>query len=400
LFEEDLQHNNKIIKELESELEQSTAKVNKLASNKKEIEDNFKSICNKIQPINLKLNSLPLEQIPEQKIKGESNKDKEKDKDITNKSEQNTTVVSHNLNTNNTTNNNNENVNVTNKVRNNKFKDFVESKDKEKIEDTNTTAKSSKSKTKSKYYSHNINDNALNDAINCNLEKKMNIYDKKIGDLECFTKEQIIEIIKQINLLKKTYSFVENILKKDKGVNSVKSSAHTNPHNNLFDQSHASGNSFNNNYVNNENKNGLNLTGNSFYKKSSKDVNSKYGSSNGKIIQTMDDINFSDNLFYNGKYYFNIKDIFDKNKNSLNFNIENRKLLKQIDNKLLEENLGRNRNNSSSNKNGLIKTNNSLNDGGNDKWVDLKKIGKNKSNKITKPQSGFNPSPLISSLEK
>ena len=81
-------------------------------------------------------------------------------------------------------------------------------------------------------------------------------------------------------------------------------------------------------------------------------------------------------------------------------NIENRKLLKQIDNKLLEENFGRNRNNSSSNKNGLIKTNNSLNDGGNDKWVDLKKIGKNKSNKITKPQSGFNPSPLISSLEK
>ena len=403
LFEEDLQHNNKIIKELESELEQSTAKVNKLASNKKEIEDNFKSICNKIQPINLKLNSLPLEQIPEQKIKAESNKEKEKDKDkdITNKSEQNTTVLSHNLNINNTTNNNNnENANVTNKVRNNKFKDFVESKDKEKIEDINTTAKSSKSKTKSKYYSHNVNDNALNDAINCNLEKKMNIYDKKIGDLECFTKEQIIEIIKQINLLKKTYSFVENILKKDKGVNSVKSSAHTNQYNNLFDQSHASGNSFNNNFINNENKNGLNLTGNSFYKKSSKDVNSKYGSSNGKIIQTMDDINFSDNLFYNGKYYFNIKDIFDKNKNSLNFNIENRKLLKQIDNKLLEDNLGRNRNNSSSNKNRLIKTNNSLNDGGNDKWVDLKKIGKNKNNKITKPQSGLNPSPLISSLEK
>ena len=406
LFEEDLHHNNKIIKELESELEQSTAKVNKLASNKKEIEDNFKSICNKIQPLNLKLNNLPLEQIPEQKNKQDNNKDKDKDKDkdMSNKSEQNTTILSHNINTNNT-NNNNENNSVTNKVRNNKFKDFVESKDKEKIEESNTTVKSSKSKTKSKYYSYNsynVNDSSLNDAINCNIEKKMNVYDKKIGDLECFTKEQIIEIIKQINLLKKTYSFVANMLKKDKNINTVKLSGHNSVHNSIFDQSHGSVNSFNNNYLTNENKNSLNLTGNNFYKKALKnDANSKYGSSNGKIIQTMDDINFSDNLFYNGKYYFNIKDIFDKNKNNLNFNIENRKLLKQIDNKLMEENIGRNRNNSSNNKNGQIKNNNSLNDGANDnKWVDLKKIGKNKTNKITKPQSGINPSTLVSSLEK
>ena len=67
LLEEDLRDSDKIIKELASELEQSTAKANKLASNKKEIEENFKNICNKIQPINLKLNNLPLEQIPEQK---------------------------------------------------------------------------------------------------------------------------------------------------------------------------------------------------------------------------------------------------------------------------------------------------------------------------------------------
>ena len=57
-------------------------------------------------------------------------------------------------------------------------------------------------------------------------------------------------------------------------------------------------------------------------------MNPKLGS-NKKLIQAMEDINFSDNLFYNGKYYFNIKDIFDKNKNNLNFNLENRKLLKQ-----------------------------------------------------------------------
>ena len=68
LLDDELKNNDKIIKELASELEQSTAKVNKLASNKKEIEENFKNICNKIQPINLKLNNLPLDQIPEQKM--------------------------------------------------------------------------------------------------------------------------------------------------------------------------------------------------------------------------------------------------------------------------------------------------------------------------------------------
>ena len=403
LFEEDLHHNNKIIKELASELEQSTAKVNKLASNKKEIEENFKSICNKIQPINLKLNNLPLEQIPEQKIKPEKAKDK--DNNITNKSEQNTTILSHNINTNNTnTNNNNENINIntTNKPRNNKFKEFVESKDKEKIEENNTTLKSNKSKNRNKHNQHVVNDTLLNDTINSSIDKKMNIYDKKIGDLECFTREQIIEIIKQINIIKKTYSYLANIIKRDKSGNSNKLNGHNNTHNNnIFEQSHGSSNSFNNNYTNNENRNNLNLTGTNFYKKALKnEINSKFGT-NGKIIQTMDDINFSDNLFYNGKYYFNIKDIFDKNKNNLNFNLENKKLLKQIDNKFLEENIGKNRNNSSNNKNSNFKNNNSLNEGTNDnKWIDLKKLGKNKNNKIQKPQSGINPSSLLSSLEK
>ena len=41
-------------KELASELEQSTNKKDKLASNAKKIEDNFKSIiCDKISPLNL-----------------------------------------------------------------------------------------------------------------------------------------------------------------------------------------------------------------------------------------------------------------------------------------------------------------------------------------------------------
>ena len=108
-----------------SELEQSTAKANKLASNKKEIEENFKNICNKIQPINLKLNNLSLEQIQEQKNEPEKEKENKEEKidknesininetiavntqdifnskeknrnSITNKSELNTTLLSKN----------------------------------------------------------------------------------------------------------------------------------------------------------------------------------------------------------------------------------------------------------------------------------------------------------------
>ena len=48
-----IENNDKIIKELASELEQSTAKKDKLASNKKEIEQKFKNACSNIEPINL-----------------------------------------------------------------------------------------------------------------------------------------------------------------------------------------------------------------------------------------------------------------------------------------------------------------------------------------------------------
>ena len=404
LFEEDLQQKDKIIKELASELEQSTAKVNKLASNKKEIEENFKNICNKIQPINLKLNNLPLEQIPEQNINTQQEKAKEKN-NITNKSDQNTTILSHNINNNtNITNNTNSNTHVilnthstenldkSKTSRNNNLKAIVDSK--EKFEESNITIKSNKSKKTNKL-NNNVNETLLNDTINFSIDKKMNVYDKKLGDLESFTREQIIEIIKQINILKKTYTCITNILKKEKGSNSIKSNGSNNSHNNATDQYHGNGNNLNNNHNNNENKNILNLTGNNFYKKPLKNE-IRFGS-NSKIIQTMDDINFRDNLFYNGKYYFNIKDIFDKNKNSINFHLENKKLMKQLDDKIMEENLSRNRSNSSNPKNGNLKSNNMTVGGTNEnKWIDLKKLGKGKLNK---PQSGVTPNSLLVSGE-
>ena len=383
LFDEE-NHNDKIIKELASELEQSTAKVNKLTSNKKEIEEKFKTICNKIEPINLKLEKSSLEKIPEQKIKSENNKTKDKDTNNINKSEQNTTVLSHNTNnnTNNNINNNignmqkeiNNNINndgiviKTNKamVRNNKLKALVDLN--EKIETKNNiTIKSNKSKDISK---NNTNETLLNDTINFSIDKKMNIYDKKLTDLESFTREQLFEVIKQINIIKKSYSYLTNIIKREKSPSAIKKGGFNTTHNNLIELSNGNGNIFNNN----ENKNILNLTGNNFHKKSPKnEININFGSSK-KLIQAMDDINFNDNLFYNGKYYFNIKDIFEKNKNS-NFNIENKILLKQIDNKFLEENASKNRIINSGNKNRQLKNDNSSLGGVNDnKWCELKKL--------------------------
>ena len=251
-------------------------------------------------------------------------------------------------------------------VRNNKLKALVDLN--EKIETKNNiTIKSNKSKDISK---NNTNETLLNDTINFSIDKKMNIYDKKLTDLESFTREQLFEVIKQINIIKKSYSYLTNIIKREKSPSTIKKGGFNTTHNNLIELSNGNGNIFNNN----ENKNILNLTGNNFHKKSPKnEININFGSSK-KLIQAMDDINFNDNLFYNGKYYFNIKDIFEKNKNS-NFNIENKILLKQIDNKFLEENASKNRIINSGNKNRQLKNDNSSLGGVNDnKWCELKKL--------------------------
>ena len=427
LLDDELKNNDKIIKELASELEQSTAKVNKLASNKKEIEDNFKNICNKIQPINLKLNNTGLEQIPEQKIKMEKEKEitesinkkeninisvtikepvdtKEKNRySITSKSELNTTIVTKNELNNNTFNTNNININEKNLTRSNKdnkdirstkTKMTLESKDKKDENSSlnnslntsnnlrNSLSKSIKGKSFSKYSSQNnnhITDNniLLNETINSNIDKKMNAYDKKLGDLESFTKEQIYEIMKQLTIVKKAYTFVAGILKKDKLNNNMKLVGHNTAHNMLgLNAEHIF-----NNFVNNENRNMLNISGTNFHRKTIKSDNNSSNNkfnSNGKFMQTMDDINLNDNLFYNGKYYFNIKDILDKN--NIILNSENKKLLKKLESKLQEES-NKNINNTPNTKS--LKNNNSSTG---DKWVDLKRAAKS-INKNQKPES-------------
>jgi hypothetical protein len=313
LFESKLEHNDKVIKELASELEQSTAKVNQFGSNKKEMEKKFKTICKNIPPINLKGNKqLGLDKIEEYT---------EKNNIITNKSEQNTTIHSINVN------NNIEKTNMLTRNNKMKLKELIELT--EKLDENTNLTKSHRL----------LNISRNNESINCNnIDKRMNEYDKKFEDLESLIKEQILEIIKQIGNLQKNYLYLTNIIKgENKNLNSAKAKE-CNISENIILSPKGDEKILNNNIINNENKNIMNLTSNYFHKKTSTfDANSRLFSNSKKIF---DDINLSDNLFYNGKYYFNIKDILGKKKEKNiinNYQFENKKLLKAIDKKLLND---------------------------------------------------------------
>ena len=319
LFEFDLEQNNKIIKEIASDLEQSTAKGNNLASQKKDIDNNFKEICNEIQPINLKLNII---QNKIEKIEANSDNKNNNNNNI-NRSEQNTTIFSNNINNN----IDNSNLSISNNIvsRNNKLKELIELT--EKLEDNYSQTNHSKI---------NNNDNCLND-----LDQKMNIYNKKLGDLESFTKEQLLDIIKQMNLLKKSYFIITKVLQKEnKNIYPFKLNELNTINSLLNKASQSKPNIFNKNtnLINNENKNILNLTTNYFYKKTPKIEVAQKLSSISKKEKINEDVNLSDNLYYNGNYYFNIKDILDRKKEKKDKNTyENKKLLKTIDTNIIEK---------------------------------------------------------------
>ena len=351
LFETNLEHNDKVIKELASELEQSTAKVNQFGSNKKEMEKKFKTICNNIPPINLKTNKqLGLDKIEEYTEKN----------NIITKSEQNTTIHSINVN------NNIEKTNLLTRNNKLKLKELVELT--EKLDENNNLTKSHRL----------LNISRNNESINYNnIDKRMNAYDKKFDELESLVKEQILEMVKQIGNLQKNYLYLTNIIK---GENKTLNSARTkecNTSENLILSPRGDEKLLNNNLINNENKNIMNLTSNYFHKKMANfDTNSRLFSNSKKIL---DDINLSDNLFYNGKYYFNIKDILGKKKEKNiinNYQFENKKLLKAIDKKLLNDD-----------KNKLPKNNSSFEGVLENKCFNLNKVAvnNNMSYKTIKP---------------
>ena len=286
--------NDKVIKEIASELEQSTNKKNMLCSNKKEIEKNFKSICDKIQPINLKLNnSKTLEQIEEFVEKNNSNLNT-----FSNKSEQISTLF--------TNNNNLNNININNfNFDENKLKEFLEKKD--NIEETTYIKNREKEKE--------------------NINQRMNLYDTKLLNLESFTKDKYYELIKQINHLQKNYAILTNFIKKDrknKNLNLTKISGYKTINSMTNSINLKKGNIEDNiSLTNNENKNILNLTSNYFNKRPQNiEVSSKFSSMSKNII-AKDDSNLSQNILHNGKYFSNIKDIFGQKK------FENKKLLNQ-----------------------------------------------------------------------
>ena len=285
--------NDKIIKEIAAELEQSSAKGNILCSNKKEIEKNFKSICDKIQPINLKLNNhTNLEKIEES---GDKNNNIN---NYSNKSEQ--TIFS-NINLNNININKfHLNENISDVLKKNKLLEIIEAKD--------------------KIGEKNNNDNKKE---NINIEDRMYLYDKKIINLEGKIDSLQKYIIKIINSIKKEKE------KKNKNINSIKILGYktiNNTNNSLINKKE---NNFgNNSKTNNENKNILNLTSKNFNEKSPTIEISSRLNSMPKNMSSNDNNNLSLSLFHNGKYYANIKHIFGQkefqNKKLLKSNISNK----------------------------------------------------------------------------
>ena len=296
-----LEHNDKVIKELASELEQSTAKKDKLASNQKEIESKFKTACNNIEPINLlgkkeiniRLNSDSNEKDKiinnstyqvqninhqvensnnnnnkndkeicnenveqkagnnvsnyESKSKCNINKDKEKNENRINNDKYIETKVDNNYNEDKEKDKvENKNINNINnniyEIQHNYTTDFNNNNNANEIHQTRTTEEGENNyhtdnnnnyRNQNEIYHKNIigdslnnnntshlnpiNKNANDSNINLNpiksnneiynndVNKKFHAVDQKLLNLELYTKEKILDIIAQINLLKQNY---------------------------------------------------------------------------------------------------------------------------------------------------------------------------------------------------
>ena len=272
---------------------------------------------------------------------------------FSNKSDQNTTLFSNN-NLNNI-NINNFNINESN-LRTN-LKDILEkNKLKELLQVEDNDAE--------KIY----NDNKGAEKENMNIDQRMNNYDTKLVNLESFTKDKFFELIKQINYLKKHYTIITNFIKKEKKIknlNSIRITEYKTMNNTNNSAIHKRENIIGNlSITNNENKNTLNLTSNYFNKKPPMiEISSRLNSiSKNNVIN--DENNLSQNLFHNGKYYSNIKDIFGQKK------FENKKLLKprnSYKDKENKENIAFN--NNDSDKNSFVDKK--------EKYIDLKQFRTN-----------------------
>ena len=252
-----LEQNDKIIKELASELEQSTAKKDKF-------EQKFKTACNNIEPINLLANNKISENKnnnqyqPSNNTKIEINPNninnngqinnqisntnnieinRDKKNDIIIKENNSDNMIKENvINSNNNINNININSKtplIENECSNNKINNNI--KINTNIDDiNNSNTNSNINNSNNIEYNKNSNMNNpnnivknesignlnpikisneihLNEVINSNsVNSKLHAFDQKLLNLELYTKEKIIEIISQINSLKQNGSIPES----------------------------------------------------------------------------------------------------------------------------------------------------------------------------------------------
>ena len=424
-------NNDKIIKELASELEQSTAKKDKLASNKKEIEQKFKNACSNIEPINLLAKKEDKQEISSNPNINISNKDINNNNSNNNLNNNNNynnefknqnniqkynsekPIINNNREYNENINNNieleskkinNDYRNINNNNRNNESINDNDNDNDNDVPPTKTTEEGNNNinsincnnknerenssiieedKIKNINYinksinkpSNNLNPIKMNNEININegfnsntFNKKLHAVDQKLLNLELYTKEKILDLIEQINLIKNNCKMpINDSLIKEKSIlesNKISSLPNTTSSNKKYK-------TFNNSFLNNSN---INNQQNSFYIEKNKEniqSNNNNSENNSKNIYNINSNNNNSNpqYFYNNinldKKRYSLKEINQKssllgqklskkgNINALNYN-SNTNTISNSNNSIVVNNIIQN-NSLTENNNGLIK---------------------------------------------
>ena len=404
------EQNDKIIKELASELEQSTAKKDKF-------EQKFKNACNNIEPINLLTKKNEIAENKELENKQIENKEiicinkeskinqiittnkiiehnnenvlkSEKEKEIINKV--NVNIDNNDIHNNNYDNDNKDDINLNNRIliqensnininnnnkikenNNNSFNDINISDNNHNI-NSNINANMIKNESIGNLNPIKINNEIhLNEVISSNsVNKKLHAFDQKLLNLELYTKEKIIDLISEINSLKQNSIKIpdKNYLESNKTVLIPSITPSSNEKYKTFN------NSFNSNpNTKLSNHNSLNME-----RMQDKYENIQTNNENNKNILN---INNNQNKLFNNfnqldKKRFSLRNVNTKQalrnskiqkKNSISYNLNtNLSINKKISNNSLTENNTNNNNILNNNANNInnnvnINVNNSVN---------------------------------------
>ena len=282
-----LDNNNKIIKEMASELEQSTAKKD-ITSNKKG--EKFEVNKGSIEPVNL------VKTIQEEKDVPTPSTIREKvDFLFSNSNSLNENTLDSNI--------------KTERINNNiNFNSLINQKESRNCSE------------KSKFNNNKINAESRNEQKL--IDKKVFLTNKKLLALEKYTKEKIIEIIAQINKLKLIYNYFDklndinsSLKEKNNSFNSFKEilSANNNTDKTHIFKSLSLKNDDKNNIINfKKNKNGFDLTCSNFYRNKLYKIepsNQKIFNYSFKKLKTSSNLNEMENPFNSAKS----KDFFKRN---------------------------------------------------------------------------------------